>query len=207
MKTEKESPTSRQPSGAFKQKFPAPIPRYVADELISVLAPCCAPGRCMVAGSLRRGKPLVGDIEILFVPRIENSEQPGELFFRPQDQAAKMIEDLCAIKVIEPRQNTLGRITWGDLIKLTRHLASGIPVDFFAATEANWWNYLVCRTGPAESNLSIAKAAQAMGLKWKPYSPGFCRADDPAEENIAVMHSEADVFDYVGMTYHEPKDR
>jgi hypothetical protein len=29
---------------------------------------------------------------------------------------------------------------------------TGIPVDLFAATEDNWWNYLVCRTGPADSN-------------------------------------------------------
>ena len=37
--------------------------------------------------------------------------------------------------------------------------ASGIPVDFFATTEEAWFNYLVCRTGPAELNTRIASAA------------------------------------------------
>jgi hypothetical protein len=52
---------------------------------------------------------------------------------------------------------------------LMRHVATGLPADLFATTEANWWNYLVCRTGPVVSNLWIALEAKARGWHWNPY--------------------------------------
>jgi DNA polymerase/3'-5' exonuclease PolX len=84
-----------------------------------------------------------------------------------------------------------------------RHVASGIPADLFAATRENWWNYLVCRTGPADSNMRICMGAQARGWKWNPYGAGF---SDP-EGNVRVMDSERAVFDFVGLPYREPEAR
>lgn len=50
---------------------------------------------------------------------------------------------------------------WGEKNKLAVHVRTGIPVDFFAATEANWWNYLVCRTGGEQNNIAIASHLSA----------------------------------------------
>jgi len=63
-----------------KQRYPASIARKVADEMATELAPRCE--RIEIAGSLRRGKADVGDIEILYVPRIGQVRVPGELFPR-----------------------------------------------------------------------------------------------------------------------------
>jgi DNA polymerase/3'-5' exonuclease PolX len=190
-----------------KQKYPYALAAGVANEIQSALAPFCEPGRCMVAGSMRRKKDEVGDIEILFVPLVRNEPIPGLMFAGPVNQAAKAIEDMIILKAIAPRENKRNQRTWGELIKLARHTASGVPVDFFTATMENWWNYLVCRTGPAESNMAIAKAAQARGLKWKPYSAGFCGADDPDETICIFINGEAGVFETVGLNYLTPDKR
>jgi DNA polymerase/3'-5' exonuclease PolX len=85
-----------------------------------------------------------------------------------------------------------------------RHVASGIPVDLFAATEENWFNYLVCRTGPAELNQRIAGEAKRIGWKWHPYGLGFTALDNGQESRVEC---EQDVFDFVGIPYAEPEDR
>jgi DNA polymerase/3'-5' exonuclease PolX len=191
-----------------KQKFPADLARAVAEDIRKSLERYCEPDRCVIAGSLRREKQQVGDIELLFVPQTGLLPDKGELFEGfgiPADLAAAAIKALCEMKVLEPRRNELGRITWGELIKLARHIPSGMPVDFFTATRANWWNYLVCRTGPAESNLAICNAARARGWKWEPYSSGFVDLTDPSRR--AVMESERQVFEFAGLKYVKPKDR
>ncbi len=51
-----------------KTKIPWEIAMPVAEEIVERLKPCCL--RIAIAGSLRRLKKQVGDIEILFVPRM-----------------------------------------------------------------------------------------------------------------------------------------
>jgi len=192
-------------AGAPKLKYPAVVVRVIAKEIQQSLERYCEPGYCCIAGSLRRLKPTVGDAEVLFVPRRELAPCGSELFDVPTDLAAAAIKGLCTMKWLEPRRNAKGQLTWGELIKLTRHVATGVPIDFFTATKENWWNYLVCRTGPAESNLAICAAARARGWKWEPYSSGFVDVNDATHR--AVMESERAVFEFVGLKYLEPKDR
>jgi len=91
---------------------------------------------------------------------------------------------------------------YGRKNKLMLHRATGLPVDLFAATEDNWWNYLVCRTGPADSNMRICTAAQSKGWKWNPYGAGFSR-----DGKVVAMTSEQEVFAFVGLPYTNPEHR
>ena len=104
--------------------------------------------------------------------------------------------------VLERRKNVKGSEMYGPKNKLMRHCASGLPVDLFAATAENWWNYLVCRTGPADSNTRICMAAQDRGWKWNPYGAGFSR-----DGETRAMESEAEVFAFVGLPYAQPEER
>lgn len=118
------------------------------------------------------------------------------------------LDRLIDARILNRRLNRDGRVTWGPQNKLARHVPSGIPVDLFATTELAWWNYLVCRTGPAELNKQIATAAQAKGWKWNPYGPGFSR-DGPlagARETVAAT-SEEQVFAFAGIPYLPPERR
>lgn len=192
---------SPQSSPVEKQRFPNAVGMRVAAELCIALKPVC--DLLIVAGSLRRRKPTVGDVEILYIGKTEIRQDPEDMFARiTVNLANEAIATLETSGVLERRKNVNGSAMYGPKNKLMRHRASGLPVDLFAATSENWWNYLVCRTGPAESNTRICMAAQARGWKWNPYGPGFTRGDE-----VRAMESEAEVFAFVGLPYEQPEGR
>lgn len=186
-----------------KQKWPAADAQRVADELIEALKPVtlCA----IVAGSLRRRKPMVGDVEILYIPKFDTAKLPGEMFPQAEQNLADLtIDTLLLSGVLEKRTNANGREMFGEKNKLVRHVASGIPVDLFATTEECWHNYLVCRTGGAETNKAICNAAIARGWKWKPYGEGFTHRESG---NTVAVRCEQDVFKFVGLPWLMPEER
>lgn len=193
--------TASLPAPAAKPRFPAHEALAVARELCAALRPVTE--RLIVAGSLRRRRLMVGDVEILFIPQFV--QVPGDLFETAHaSRADDVLNELLAAGVLAKRRNVNGTEMWGDKNKLAVHVASGIPVDLFAATELNWFNYLVCRTGPGESNIAIASAARRMGWQWHPYGAGFTKLDGSDARRVA---SEREVFEFVGLPYREPWER
>ncbi|MBN2133635.1 MAG: hypothetical protein JW741_29305 [Sedimentisphaerales bacterium] len=185
---------------ADKRHWPYEDAAPVARELCAALKPVTT--RLCVAGSLRRGSPFVGDIEILFIPATEDRQV--DLFdAAPVDLAAEKVDLMVRRGLLAKRLSVNGVASWGPKNKLAVHVASGIPVDLFTATEGNWWNYLVCRTGPAALNKRICTLAQAKGWKWNPYGEGFT---GPAGQAVAVT-SEEEVFEFVGLPFKRPADR
>jgi DNA polymerase (family 10) len=174
-----------------------------ARDVIAALRPVCEEGRLIVAGSLRRRKQWVGDVEIVYVSRKES--RPVDFFSnRDYNLADEAIAALVVAGVLEKRESVLGHTMYGNQNKLMRHVATGVPVDLFATSESSWFNYLVCRTGPKESNTAIAQAAQDKGWKWHPYGSGFTREDGRAAHDVT---SEQDLFEFLGMPYLEPWER
>lgn len=182
-----------------KRKWPRAEALAVADELIAALRPFC--DRIEFAGSLRRLKPAVGDVEILFVPKVEN--RPVDLLgtLEPFNLADEEISRLLGHGLISKRPNVNGTFAWGAKNKLALH-RSGVPVDLFTTSEASWWNYLTCRTGGAQSNVDICNAAIRKGYKWEPYSAGFYRIG-----HTEPMTSERQVFEFVGLPFLPPERR
>jgi len=185
-----------------KPKFPRDVALSVVDELCWLAA---ATTRIIVAGSLRRLKAYVGDIEIVYIPKTEVRPDPQDMFASItvnliDEQIAHLEKD----GVLERRKNVSGSEMFGPKNKLMRHKATGIPVDLFSTTEDAWFNYLVCRTGPADSNTRICVAAQRKGWKWNPYGNGF--TNNRTGETVA-MDSEEAVFKFVGLPYLPPEKR
>ncbi len=181
-----------------KKRYPRALALDVARDLCAALR--LVTSRLIVAGSLRRGKSMVGDVEILYIPRSE--ERPFDMFSTAMvDLSEEAIAELLGNGTISKRLSKTGACSWGIKNKLALH-CSGVPVDLFAATEENWWNYLVCRTGPADSNTRICMEAQKRGWKWNPYGPGFTR-----DGEAAAMGSEEAVFEFVGLPCLRPSDR
>lgn len=75
-----------------KVKFPRSVAIEVARGLCAVLKP--AMERLIVAGSLRRRKPEVGDIKILYVARSGMLTPPEEIFARKCNLADEEIARL-----------------------------------------------------------------------------------------------------------------
>jgi len=187
----------------MKARFARATALDAARDIIAALRPVCEDGRLIVAGSLRRRKQWVGDVEIVYVSRRESRKVD---FFHRKDfnLADEAIAVLVVAGVLEKRESVLGHTTYGNQNKLMRHPRTGVPVDLFATCETSWFNYLVCRTGPKESNTAIATAAQDKGWKWHPYGSGFTREDGGAAHDVT---SEQDLFEFLEIPYREPWER
>lgn len=183
-----------------KRKFPSEQAEEIAKSLASDLAPYCL--RIQVAGSLRRMKAEVGDIELVYIPRFKSVAV--DLFITGEYKLTDwMLSGMIARGLLAKRRNIRGNETWGPKNKLAIHVPSGIPVDLFSTTEECWFNYLVCRTGSADNNRRIASAAQARGWKWHPYGAGFT----DQHGDLVPVHTEQDVFTLLGLPYLEPCER
>lgn len=184
-----------------KPKFPRAVALNVARAFCHALKPLCE--WLIVAGSLRRRKEMVGDVEILYIPK---TAEVREDFFdrRVVSQVDVKLDEWLQRGFIVKRLHVGGGVvSWGRWNKYARHVVSGVPVDFFATTAAAKWNYLVCRTGGEHSNLEVASAAIRKGWKWNPTGEGF--TDDHGA--IIPVRSERDVFEFVGLPYREPRER
>lgn len=160
-----------------------------------------------VVGSVRRRKPDCGDVELLYVPKFGPVPVKTDLFETNEQRNLTdlAIADLERTGILLRRLNSRGHETFGEKIKLMRHAETGIPIDLFSTNLESWWNYLVCRTGPAESNVRICMEANARGWRWAPYSPGYVRLD--GGEPSAPMESEEDVFRFVNLPFLPPEKR
>ena len=185
-----------------KQKFPLAEARAVAESLMAELTPACA--RIVIAGSIRRDKPLVGDIGLLYIPKYRTEPSPEDMFANVElDMVNFRLNHLLASRFLEARPNINGQTSWGPKNKLARHVASGIPVDLFATIEEAWWVSLVIRTGSKETNLRLTTGAQRLGGTLHAYGSGVTKKDGRAYD----AHSEQEVFELCGVPYIEPKCR
>ena len=156
----------------------------IAKELVLQLRDACL--EIEVAGSVRRRKPWVKDVEILYIPK------PG-LF----DPTEMKIAELINRGFLEVRGG------YGEWNKFLRHVESGLNVDLFKTTPDRWAVSLVVRTGPKESNIKIATAARRKGWRFHAYGRGF--TDERGRE--IVCRTEREVFELVGLEYKPPEQR
>jgi DNA polymerase (family 10) len=164
--------------------------KSIAKELIYYLAP--GVNRIVIAGSIRRQKPDVGDIELLCIPR----------FIDGVDQLDRVIRTLVDQGNLDYRRNKLGSRVYGPKNKLMVHLPSGIGVDIFSTDAECWPVALVVRTGGERTNKRIASAALRKGWHFRAYGDGF----DTPDGHIHCS-SEREVFEAVGLPYLSPEER
>jgi DNA polymerase/3'-5' exonuclease PolX len=167
--------------------------KTIAEELKRQLETGCE--KIVIAGSIRRQKPDVGDIELLIIPKYGGLM--GEVNRLDQE-----IVDLMLGWVLDYRLNKLGRRVYGPKNKLMVHVPSGVGVDIFSTTEVCWSVSLVVRTGGKVTNQRIAMAAIKKGWHLQAYGAGFSTPDGDV-----VCKSERDVFELVGLRYLEPWER
>lgn len=187
-----------------KTKYPRADALAVAKELCDLLKPIS--DKLIVAGSLRRRKAEVGDVEICYLGKIEPRPDPLDLLGQviPTNLADEFLGQLLARGVLQRRPNVNGGTAWGERNKLAVHVASGIPVDFFQTRPEGWWSLVVCRTGSAAHNEKVCHAAIARRLRWNPYA-GF--EDRASGQLLYIPRSEPAVFERVGLPWLDPWQR
>ena len=173
-----------------ESKVKLALATQIAEELKARLEPSCE--RIVIAGSIRRQRPYVGDIELLCIPKCNGFV----------DQLDRSVEALLKRGIFDFRRNKLGSKVYGPKNKLLLHVPTGFGVDIFSTTEECWAVSLVVRTGGAETNKRIATAALRKGWSWHAYGRGFTSPDGEI-----ICHSEKEVFEAVRLPYLEPCDR
>lgn len=182
-----------------------PIPWENAMEIATALEEELAKGcaKTQIAGSLRRRKPFVNDIEILVIPKPQTKQKENDLFTEEIPGDFWILEQLLKKGTLEKRKKCNGTLTYGPRTKLLVHTASGIPVDVFSCSPPEWVNCLFSRTGGKATNIAIASNAKRCQLAWEAFGAGF----RTKQGELIEIKSEKEIFAIVGLPYLPPSHR
>lgn len=188
--------------------IPLPEAAAVAGELVAALAPGCA--RIAIAGSIRRQKSLVHDVEIVAVPRIQSTDD-GTLWGGSVD--VDLLEEgvrrmLATGGDLRRREVTLHRADGSTEVshrmgpRFKALVYRGLPVDLFIVRPpAEWGVVFALRTGPGDWNTRLVTDCQR-----------FLRAVEGgarlrAAGRYVPCPEEEDFFDAIGQPWVDPPDR
>jgi DNA polymerase/3'-5' exonuclease PolX len=160
----------------------------LAEDVRSQLAPFCE--RCEIAGSIRRRKAEVKDIEIVCIPFTLPSRLFGEMW--------AMIRCHSFIETV----NQWGKVKGEPDGKYTqRTLPDGTKLDLFMATPDNWGLIFAIRTGSAAfSHHVLASTWTRQG--YKSVGGVLMRNGQPT-----YAREERDLFTLLGLEWVEPELR
>jgi DNA polymerase/3'-5' exonuclease PolX len=137
-----------------KTRRPLAEAERIAAALVADLEPHCT--RIAIAGSVRRRKEQVGDIELVAIPRYE----PAGLF---GDRAANRLWE--HLHARDAYRFTKGDNPDGRYYQLALPAQSDLQVDLFLAQPDNWGLTLLVRTGSAAfSTAMLARWKRAQGI-------------------------------------------
>ena len=151
------------------------------------LAPFC--DRIEIAGSIRRERPEVNDVDLVLIPK------------SPVDQQALLARCLrtCTQVNARAKQNFIFRMS--NVFQLDIWVAHGEIVDLVSKKPGNWGAVLLCRTGSIAHNVQLCNLAISKGLKFAPYR-GVVKGED-----IIASEREEDIYHALGLTYRDPAER
>ena len=174
-------------------KTPLHVARQYADLLVQQIEPVCE--RVEIAGSIRRQKPMVGDIEVVAIPK------PSVDLFGNKSYNSEIVYQAIQSKM----ENPLPFEKRGQFYACFKFC--GMDTDLFLTTPEKWGCIFLIRTGSADFSRRI------MTRKWQ---GGYC------PDNIFFMDGrmwcagstdpldtleESDVFHHLGMDWIEPEKR
>lgn len=155
----------------------------IASNVLEQLRPHCE--RIEIAGSIRRKKALVGDIEIVAIPK----PYSVGLF------------DSGIASIVNRWEKVKGDMEYGKTKYTQRILPEGIKLDLFFAEEGNWGSIFAIRTGSADySHKVLANGWVRQGFRSE---GGYLFRDGDRYE----VREEKDLFKLVGVPYVEPEKR
>lgn len=175
----------------MKSKIPYAEAIAAAEILKGKLAPGCE--RTLIAGSLRRGKPEVGDIELVVMPKVEASLD----LFGAAVGVHSLLDDVLA------ELKTEGYTKNGERYK--QFIWHGYSVDLFIATLDTWGCVATIRTGSADfTHWLVSPRRQGGGC---PSHLKFSEGRIVENGKRLDTPEEADVFAALNQPWVEPAER
>lgn len=167
-----------------------------AERLVEQLSPGCA--RIKIAGSIRRQKSTVKDIEIVAIPRFTATRD----LFGVEIARRSELDVVLAEHDLEPRYREDGALQGiGEKAKFYRESTMRIPLDLFVCNPDTWGVIFLLRTGSADFNKRLVMHMRAIG-----YAMKDGRIYDPKGQ-ICATPEERDVFKLLKVKWREPEDR
>lgn len=172
----------------MKTKIPYKEALSLAEELLCLLRPSCQ--RIEVAGSLRRRRPEVGDIELVCIPKPQE-DLFGEMqyYLFGIDQALE--KSGLKRELDGPRQKR---------IKIGRTYC-----DLFITTPEKWGVIFTIRTGDSEFSRALVTSRQQGGLR--PQGMCFHKGNVYQGNYLCETPGETDVFRVLGLPWLPPDQR
>lgn len=171
----------------------------IAEALQERLAPLCQPDRCVIAGSLRRKKKEVGDIEIVCIPRFDMAVPPGQLIPVNMNLVIHHIRHNDIRMKPDSRAYTINK--GGDRYYQVQFC--GMPCDIFMTNEKQWGRMLAIRTGPAEYSIKLASRCNDLG--YKGHKGELVSLD--GNRTKPSFPTEKSFYEFLGWDYPEPENR
>jgi DNA polymerase (family 10) len=157
----------------------------VAEEIQAKLATHCE--QIEIAGSIRRKREMVGDIELVAVPK-----RMKDLLGDPVPKAKTALDLFFEEANFTPEKN-------GDRYKAFSY--GGWKVDLYTPEADRWGLRLLVSTGSRAFNIWMVEA-----LRQRNYRMVGGQVVDEIHRPVPLW-VEADVFDLLGLPYVEPADR
>lgn len=125
----------------------------LASEIVRVLRPYC--DKIEIGGSIRRQKPVVGDIEIVCIPKLLPQKDLFDKTYKPQRHPG-FAQAVYRWKKVKGDPST-GKYTQRvmTLEDYPSIKEKEINIDIFIVTEENWGNQLLIRTGNSDYSAKI----------------------------------------------------
>jgi DNA polymerase/3'-5' exonuclease PolX len=208
-------------------KIPLAEAERIAKDILAWLAPVVE--RAEIAGSIRRRKPEVSDIEIVCVPKIE--ETVLDLFGQATD-TRNMVDELATDGLCDSSTHNGGRLLDVRLDKNRRQALGSrykrlmwiidqdpgeVALDLFSVFRpAAWGVIMAIRTGPAEFSQRLVTQRSKGGLL--PDHMSVKDGDLMIDPNVSAMEhrawmllrdqvEERDFFEAIGLDWIEPEAR
>jgi DNA polymerase/3'-5' exonuclease PolX len=167
--------------------------KFLAEKVCLVLQPLC--DKIEVAGSVRRGKSEVGDVDIVALPKAV--DLPGGLCGVVKVDPSTVWKNLIPKALVKSGLKL--EVSGKELHRFS--FPSGLQVDVYRARSKTWGVILLIRTGSKEHNVKLCTLARSKGLMLSA-SQGVIE-----NHNIVACRTEEGIFSALGLKFVEPKDR
>jgi len=162
----------------------------LAAKIVAELFPFCE--KLEIAGSLRRERSNVNDIDLVLVPKPGAKEKIVERCSR----------NMTIIAGRRPDPNNVTLIHEQAGYQLDLFFAHAEIVDLISTKPTNWGAVYLCRTGSMQHNIQLCSHAITKGLKFAPYRGVVNKHDE-----IIASATEEEIYGALGLTWQHPRDR
>ncbi len=173
--------------------LPLATAERIGAKIAGELTPFC--DQIQVAGSIRRRRPTVNDIDLVVLPKPGRAEAVRERCMRNAIRVQTEGEMTLVVYLRYPPAGPDG-------LQLDVWIATPAVADLFGGTPTNFGTLLLCRTGSREHNIRLVVRAEKMGYRWNPYHGVY-----DGHGRCLARATEEDVFKVLGLDFVRPEDR